>query len=324
MADLINDLRYASVKPSIFGYSFSILAASLFSSIIVLRFAPGLFKWILILNALELVRAIAFRKSWSELFGRLKNLVFRSSYRAYPTDFYASEGKYLPVAALIFVIASTGTDQAAADYQLVDSLSYDREIANNTIGTQPSDTVNGFCDLCPLELAIQQIVPDSLVLLWSDNLDRSIPVSWNGPDVWGTLLQELAIDNDLYVIVRPQDATGRNSVEVSQAPRGRGAFIAETSRNASLYGESNSEYVLRAGENLPDNLNQWASRHGKRIAWELDRRPIIDFDARFNGNLVDAIEQVMSAYRARGQMTEVRVVPMANDVIVITNRGGSF
>jgi hypothetical protein len=300
------------------------LAASLFSSIIVLRFAPGLFKWILILNALELVRAIAFRKSWSELFGRMKNFIFKSSYRAYPTDFYASEGKYLPAVALVFVLASTGTEQAAADYQLVDSLSYDREIAQNTIGTQPGDVVNGFCDQCPLELAIQQIVPDSLVLLWSDSLDKSMRVTWNGPDVWGTLLQQMAIENDLYVIVRPQDATGRNSVEVSEAPTGRGAFIAETSRNASLYGEATSAYVLRAGENLPDNLNQWAARQGKRIAWELDRRPIIDFDARFNGSLIDAIEQVMSAYRARGQMTEVRVVPMANNVIVITNRGGSF
>lgn len=324
MADLINDLRHASIKPSIFGYSFAILAFSIMASVLLLRFAPGLFKWILILNILELVRAIAFRKPWGDLFGRMKNLIFKSSYRAYPTDFYSSESSYLPVVALFVVFGLAGTDQAVADYQLVDSLSYDREITQNTVGSQPSDMVNGFCEGCPLEVAIKQIVPSSLVLLWAENVNKALPVSWQGPAVWGTMLQEMAINYDLYIIVRPQDATGRNSVEVSMAPKGRGAFISESARSASLYGESTSVYELRVGENLPDNLNEWAARQGKRVAWELDRRPIIDFNARFNGNLIDSIEQVLSAYRARGQMTEVRVIPMSNNVIVITNRKGAF
>lgn len=323
MGESINDLRYASVKPSIKGYSFGLLASSLFGSIFVLRFFPELFKWILLLNILELFRAIFFRKSWSELFGRLKNFLFKSSYRAYPVKYLPSESKYLPIALISMFIGMMPTE-SFADYQLIDSTSYNREIAQGTIGTSPSDVVNGFCNSCPLEVAVDQIVPSTFTVLWSSTLDRKQPVSWTGPQTWGTALHKLAIDNDLYVIIRPQDATGRNSIEISGAPRNRGAFIAEQPRNASMFGESTTTYTLRAGKNLPENLNEWAARNNMRIAWELDRRPIVDFNADFDGSLIDAIEQVLGAYRARGQMMEVRAVPMANNVIVITNRKGGF
>jgi hypothetical protein len=311
---ITNWLRYTETESSVAGFKFSIIVYLILSSVFFAGFYSKGLPINLAVFLIELIRALT-GKSYSQWGSLIMFRLFHTSYTSYPLNFLPSEKHWLPL-MLVSILAYQMPGQASADYRLIDSASYDRKILEGSLGTSHSDIVAGFCSACTLAIAIDLVVPKDIEVQWSDSVFRDKPVKFQGPKQWAYILSDLAVENDLVLILRQKDSAGKNTLSISHGPVKGGALIYETPKTPKYLAESTKRFVLIAGTSLPENLARWAAMEKKSISWELERQPIIDFDATFNGNLLDAMQQVIEAYKAQGLLREAVIQPASNNVIV--------
>lgn len=321
---LLNLTRYANFHSTVFRMYVIVIAPSLLGLLISFSLLKVLIPMFLIITITEVLRA-ASGKTYTHIWSKLTYLLFKSSHTSYPTKYKPRHSDLLPVIAVSILGSAFFSNDAIADYRLIDSGSYDRAIVEGSLGTSTADLRSGSCSACPLEMALRMIVPEDILLSWADNVKRDQTVRFSGPKQWAYILKDIALEHDLIFILRVQDSMGRNSLSVSKAPVNSGALIYETPRQPEMLTTKTKTWVLEPGMTLPAVLRQWAAKENKRIAWELEREPMIEFEAVFHGNLLDAMENVIAAYQAQGYMREAVIQPTLNGVYVFkSSQKGEF
>ncbi|WP_196160935.1 TcpQ domain-containing protein [Reinekea sp. G2M2-21] len=322
--EIRNSLLYANVLSKVYGMYVIVIAPALLGLVVSFALLRPLVPLLILAITVEVVRAMT-RKSYTDWWSIMLFKLFKDSYTSYPTKYKPRVTDLLPMVLATFVLYTALSEQAMADYRLIDSGSYDRAILEGSLGTASNDLVAGSCDQCPLNMALDMILPDDLLVSWAENVKKDQTIRFSGPKQWAYILKDIALEHDLIFILRVRDSMGRNSLSVSRAPVNAGALIYETPRQPEILTAKTKRWTLTPGQRLPVALRAWAQTEGKKIAWELEREPVIEYEAVFQGNLLDAMEQVIAAYQAQGLMREAIIQPSSNGVFVFkSSKKGEF
>lgn len=222
------------------------------------------------------------------------------------------------VALFAFVMSLSHPPVVWAEYDVTDSLRWDRDLRAGSIGMSEDDVVSISCQDCPLKLGLTELIPTDFNVLIDDDVSINDNISYNPGRPWGSILNDIARDNDLSIEIHRHG----NRVIVENSPTNRGAvnIVSMEPRKSSFYDTKTWELI--PGDTLDESLKRWARSEGWNVIFEVND-VAIDVPAVFEGNLIEAINSVFASYRASGRY--VRVQPQyshANNVILIQHQQG--
>lgn len=222
---------------------------------------------------------------------------------------------------ILILAASTSMALSAssfAAYEVMDSLNYGIKWGNTEAGTTDKENVNGFADNIPLELAIQQVVPEGWSLLYSDDVPRDKLVSWRGYKPWARVMKDLADAANLFIEIQIDGS--KILISKSNQKNKLGTLVHKASSTSTkTYAMESKSWHFRKGQYLSDEFSRMVGSVGWTLDWGLgDTKDwMIEADIIINGSLSNVFRQVISAYKAQGVMQRVEVNEHPNNIISI-------
>jgi hypothetical protein len=253
----------------------------------------------------ELLAKLFFRMKTSMLIRKLTrsliSTIFGNQLTGTPPSW---KRKHWPNAIVLLFLAGTfQTSDSFAQYTVTDSLRWDRQWQGGALGLGEEDVLAAICNRCPLSLAMKQILPKGFTPYIADDVDKNIKVNFVAGRRWGTLLNDLATANDLDIELHKNGL--RAIIDNSPKNRGRVSVVALAPKQESFF--ETKKWELIPGDTLKVSLERWASREGWSIIYDLSDDIYIDVHASFKGSLLEAVEQVLEAYRLGGILARVEM-----------------
>jgi len=158
----------------------------------------------------------------------------------------------------------------------------------------------GFGNNIPLELAVNQIVPDEWEVSFAPGVDRTILVSWSGNRLWREVLAGVTGPYNYRVVyqetgLRIEPVAGHMMATPAQTPPPQ---VTTTSFSEALEPpEMAPVWHARAGRSLHQTLHDWMDDNtGWTLAWESDHDYRLRASADFYGNFVEAAEKLIRTF----------------------------
>lgn len=205
----------------------------------------------------------------------------------------------LMLIGLMFIIP---VEDAQSEYTVTDSTRWEREWRSGLIGMSDMDILNAMCNDCSLELAMSQVLPSVFTPFISPDV-KDTRVSFTAGRPWGMVLGDIARSNDLKIEIMKHG--NRVLVEPTASNKGVVSVTSLSPRKESFYGSKNWELI--PGDTLKESFERWARSEGWTILFNLDSDIRIEPYAKFQGNLLEAVEKALNAYRASGVLSRVHM-----------------
>lgn len=262
----------------------------------------------------------------SSLFNMKLGMLVRKFMRGFISMFYTNKisatpyawsRRHWPPLAIAFMLGlSVFPQKSIAEYAVTDSVRWDRDWETGAIGLRPEDVIEALCNGCPLDMALATVIPKDFALNINSKINpKKYKINFVAGRPWGMILQDIATNNDLSIEVMKHGSR----VIIDEAPKNRGV-VSVVSLSAKRDGFHDSKsWELIPGDTLKTSLERWVSREGWSLVFDVDPDVAIDVYARYEGNLIDAVESVMQSYKAVGVLTRAVVnYSYANNVIKVT------
>lgn len=225
---------------------------------------------------------------------------------------------HLALVLSVITIAASQPMSAEAAFTATDSVKYDRTWRSGMIGQRPEDTIEAMCNGCPLSIGLKTAIPADFVVMIADEL-KNKKISFTGSRPWGQIIQDVAAQNDLRIEILRHG----NKVLVEKSAPNRGEVIVTALMAKSETFFESKRWELIPGDSLKDSLTRWAKSEGWNLVYLLDNDLKIDVPAVFQGNLLEAVEQVLKSYKEMGILTRVEMIyTYANNTISISLGSG--
>jgi virulence-associated protein VagC len=290
--------RFTAMFPSVFGVSPFIPILGFINLFIRIN---ELWFFILLLIGVEMMlKALKMNFTMClRLFTRgVVSLVFGGGVSGMPVQWKRRHWP-LPLLLLAFTLPS---NEVYSEFTITDSSRWEREWRSGLIGMSDVDILDAMCNDCPLDLALTQILPPIFTPFVSPSTEN-IKVSFTAGRPWGMVLSDLASENNLSIEIMKSG----NRVVIEPSPKNRGAVTVTSllAKKESFYGSKTWELI--PGDTLKESFERWARSENWTVLFKLDRDIRIDPYAKFQGNLLQAIEDALSAYRASGVLSRVHM-----------------
>ena len=231
---------------------------------------------------------------------------------------HKQHGLKYSIGVLLFSSIAAGSiysEKSYASFEVVDSLHYGIDWRMGEPGTTTNDFVEGFANDIPLELALQQIVPQDWVLLFTDDVRKNELVSWHGGMPWAKVLKQLADNNSLNFEIHT--TTNRILIEKDKGSLGSVTFKTGVNDSKKFTMES-KVWRLERGQYLSQALRDWAQSVGWDVEWSLDKDFIVEQPIQYSGSLINAVKDLIKSYRNQRVMLRVQATEhYSNHVIHI-------
>jgi len=201
-----------------------------------------------------------------------------------------------------------------AEFRIIDSLSYGVEWRAGDPGTQPQDVVEGFANDVPMELALRQVVPEDWVMLFTQDVDKNQKVTWFGGKPWANILKNISESNSVNFEIQ---SDSRKILVENAGGSKAGKVVFKTGVSSSTnYQMKAKVWQINKDQYLSEALSGWARSVGWNLHWDLERDFIIEHPARFNGTLMQAIEELISSYQLQRAMLRVKATQHFDNRII--------
>lgn len=298
--------KYTVVSPVLVFFALPAGVVGLHQPLLITALILFIAETISILMGIKLKMLFRLLKSSPALFLNGKNL------SSMPVRW---KREHSPFFVLLFAISFAPFDDAVAAYDITDSVRYERDWSRNEVGSTTADVVEASCDGCSISLAVENIIPADFQVMIDSNVGDDLEIDFSGKKPWGILLNELAQENGLHVeLVRY-----KHLILISKA-NNKDAGISYV----NLIGEKSNFYETKsfeviAGDTLADTLIRWGNREEWNIVNQLKNNIVIRTPARFQGNLLEAVEDLINSFKVRGRLSRVEVsYSIANRTLLIT------
>ncbi len=223
--------------------------------------------------------------------------------------------RHWPLVVLITMVSISMPSESWAQYNVTDSMRWDREWSAGAVGVNQSDVLEAMCNGCPLDIALKQILPPDFTPFISDDVNAKVKVDFVAGKPWGIVLSNVAQAHDLKIEVMRHNQ--RVIVEKAVKNQGGVSVVSLLPQRKGFY--DTKQWELIPGDTLKDSFERWAKSEGWDVLYELDENIHIDVYASFNGNLIEAVQQTLEAYKAVGVLSRVTMkYSHANTVIKIS------
>lgn len=216
----------------------------------------------------------------------------------------------------VFLFLTLCSFNSNADYTVTDSMRYDREWRNGSIGTSKEDVIEAMCRECSLSMALSILVPKDFTVYIDERIEgaKKHKINFIAGRPWGLILQEIASQNDLSIEIMKHKK--RLIVDPSPKKKGSVSIVSLEPRSEGFY--QNKSFELIPGDKLKETLERWAASEGWTVVYALEKDFTIENHARFNGNLIEVVRNLMEAYKADGTLSRVNMFySHANNTIKI-------
>ena len=241
------------------------------------------------------------------------SIFIRNAITSAPTRWHRK--RFPQGAVLLFLALGASSNDSFADYTVTDSMRYDREWRAGTIGMGREDVVEVLCNRCDLKLALKNLLPDDFTVYVAPDFNVPAGISYSGGKPWGSILQRVAEENDLRIEIMRH----KQRVVVDPAPQNKGSVSV-----VSLFPKSDGFYATKTfelipGDTLKTSFTRWAASEGWDVIYQLENDLTIENHAAFSGNLIQAMQAALQAYKASGKLARVQLdYSHANDVVRIS------
>lgn len=153
---------------------------------------------------------------------------------------------------------------------------------------KPGDTqlvVQGAGNNVPLREALKTVVPPGWHGLAEKGVNTNMPVAWQGGDTWIQVLERLASEQSLLILV---DWDARR-IFLKPAPR---TELAAAPAEAGTPG-----WTVKPGDTLKSTLSRWAEQAHWQLSWETDFDYPMPLGATFSGSFGEAGAQLIGHYQ---------------------------
>jgi hypothetical protein len=209
---------------------------------------------------------------------------------------------HLSVLFIIFGLGISSGDTHAA-LRINDSLKFDRDWNVGMIGLRKEDIVDVNCKSCPLSFAINQLLPDEYSVLVSDDISDE-EVSYSEVQEWGKTLEKIAKNYGLQIeiVKRNLNVLVKKSTKIVGV-----SFIDDTTTSSQAIGKKNYEMIV--GDTIEATFRRWLNSENMNLIYSEDLEKIeVTVSGVFQGNVLEAIEQAITAFQFRGKLSRAEKV----------------
>lgn len=311
--------RYTSVFPRIFKISPIAPVIMLINIMIKINFIWWLCLALIVAEVgaraiLKMPPLMAIRK----ITRGLVSIMFYSGLKTTPVIW---NKKHWPMGLFaLFMAFSMLPNSAMADYKVTDSMRWDRAWAAGSIGMNKEDIVEVVCRDCPLKVGLEMLLPKDFTVLFDESVDRKKKVNFSGGQPWGLILNDVAINNDLSIEVMRH----KSRVIIENSPKNQGQVAVNNVQVVKQGFYDTKTWELIPNDTLKSSLENWVRQEGWSLIYELDTDIYIDVYASFTGNLVEAVQLALEAYKSVGVLSRVTMsYSHSNTTIKISLASGS-
>jgi hypothetical protein len=230
---------------------------------------------------------------------------------ATPVNWRKKHGPFVMVSILLSTIAN-------ADYNVADSMMFERQWSKNHVGMEAADKVRASCDECPLGLALENVVPDLFNVSIDSTISEDIEISFNGEKPWGEFLQDIVREASLSA----EMIRYNNMIVISKAggPGDVGIFYTNLAGANSAYYETKT-FRINKGDSFKSAMKRWAKREKWDIIVDIDNDINFSTSSRFEGTLEEAVYQLFSAMKKQGMLSSSHIATSPlNTTILISDK----
>lgn len=161
---------------------------------------------------------------------------------------------------------------------------------------------NGFGNDIPLSLFLEQQLPKSIHLFMSSNIGLSKVISWKGNGLaWQDNLNAVAEKYGFQFVI---DIAEKRLLVLDSMDGNEGLFVHERQEVDSVcipYYEV-KRWDFKANQKLSSLVKEWNTFAGWNISWQIDEDAIIKRDGYVIGNILEAIQVVLSKSANEGEL----------------------
>lgn len=303
--------RNTSLFPTIFGITpispIILLSNILIKEMLVIYVVTGILM-------VELIAKIVFKMTVMMMIRKLTrsmaSFIYGAQLSGVPNKWKRKHWPY----ALCLVFVTLQADNSFAQFTITDSLRWDREWQSGSLGLSDADTLKATCRKCPLSLALKQLLPKEFTPYISEDVDKDIKINFISGRPWGMVLKDIATEHELEIELHKNGL--RAIVDKSPSKRGRVSMVTLAPKKESFF--ETKTWELIPGDKLRASLERWAKKENWDVIYSLSDNLYIDVYAKFEGNLLEAIESLLAAYRQRGLLTRAKMTySHANSTILL-------
>lgn len=218
--------------------------------------------------------------------------------------------KYGPFVLLLICISS-----ARADYNVADSMMFERQWSKNHVGLESADKIKASCDDCPLPLALEQVIPDIFNVSINSDIDENIEINFDGDKPWGEFLLDIVREGSLTA----EMIRYNNMIIISPAkgPDDVGVFYTNLAGANSAYYETKT-FMINKGEYFKEAMARWGKREDWTLVVDIDDDIRFRTSARFEGTLEEAVYQLFYAMKKQGMLASsyIESSPLNTTIII--------
>ena len=161
---------------------------------------------------------------------------------------------------------------------------------------------NGFGNDIPLSLFLEQQLPKSIRLFMSSNISLSKVISWEGDGVaWQDNLNAVAKKYGFQFVI---DIAENRLLVLDSMDGNEGLFVYERQEvdTVCIPYYKVKRWDFKANQKLSSLVKEWNTLAGWNISWQIDEDAIIKHDGYVIGNILEAIQVVLSKSANEGEL----------------------
>src|SRR5690606_1633841 len=101
------------------------------------------------------------------------NMLFYSGLKATPVIW---SRRHWPLVVMLAIFGIGSPQDSFAQYQVTDSMRWDREWSSGAVGVSQADVLEAMCRDCPLDIAMKQILPTDFNFFIADEVNKKARV----------------------------------------------------------------------------------------------------------------------------------------------------